>query len=202
MTDIIVMPDCPAPTDVTYTLISKATEMSGPLGGPTQRVLRIGSRFKLDFEFGPMSYGDARQWVVRLNRAEAAPIQIAFPQRGLNPGFPGLMVVDGSAPAPINSGGQLGVKSGTPGFELFDGQFFHVLSGGRLWLHQMVGDTTLDANGDATLGVVPALRFVPEDGDAFQWVTPKMEGFVTMGWNWSIAWINRIGLKFSVTEDR
>ena len=108
----------------------------------------------------------------------------------------------GAAGAPINSGGQLGVRAGTPAAELLDGQFLHVASGGRRWVHQVVGDTVLDATGSATIGVVPLLRFVPQDGDALEFANPLLEGFVARGWNWGVEMLNRIGLKFSVTEDR
>ncbi len=202
MVNIITLPSCPAASVASPSLVSYATEMTGPLGGPTQRVARVGSRWKIDFEYPPMEYGDGRQFLSRLNAAELSPVAIPFPQRGLRPLSPGPLAVNGAAVAPINTGGQLGVRGGTPGVELVDGQFFHVSSGGRRWVHQLVGDVTLDANGDATLGVVPLLRFVPADGDLLEFVNPLIEGFVAMGWGWTIQMINRVGLKFTVTEDR
>ena len=202
MVDIVTLPNCPVPGDATLSLVSYATEMTGPLGGPTQRVIRVGSRFRLDLSYPPMPYDEGRQFLSRLNRAEASPVAIGFPQRGLHPVYPGPLVVNGAAVAPINSGGQLGVRAGTPAAEFLDGQFFHVASGGRRWVHQVVGDTVLDATGSATIGVVPLLRFVPQDGDALEFVNPLLEGFVARGWNWSVEMLNRVGLKVSVTEDR
>ena len=181
--------------------------MSGPLGGPTQRVLRVGSRFKADFEFAPMAYDDARQWLARLISGEAAPCAMIFPQRGLRPTSPngsGTLSVNGAQTSTTNTGGVLAVKSGQAGFALVSGQFFHITSqaNGRRYLHQLRDDAQIGGDGTATLSIQPALRFAPQDGDTTEWVNPVIEGFVASGWNWTIEWVARVGLKFSITEDR
>jgi hypothetical protein len=202
MVDIILIPSCPAPSVASPAMVSFVTEMTGPLGGPTQRVPRIGSRWRIDFEYPPMTYGDGRQFLSRLNRAELSPVAIAFPQRGLRPLSPGPLAVNGAATTALESNAQLVVRGGIPGVELVDGQFFHVASGGRRWVHQLVGDVILDGSGAGVLGVVPLLRFAPADGDLLEFVAPLLEGFVTLGWNWTIEMLNRVGLRFSVVEDR
>ena len=205
---VVTLPSSPAPIGAEPSLVSKATEMSGPLGGPTQRVLRVGSRFKVDFTFGPMEYGDARQWLARLIAAEAQPAAMLFPQRGFEPFAPfaagGSVSVDGPQSATTNTGGVLTLKGGLPGFALVSGQFFHLAASadGRRYLHQVRDDATIGQDGTVTLNIQPPLRVAPADGDPLEFVSPMVEGFITMGWNWSIAWVNRVGLKFTLTEDR
>lgn len=200
----VTLPNCPPPSAVTYSLVSKATEMSGPLGGPTQRVLRVGSRFKVDFEFAPMCYGDGRQWLARLLAAEATPAAILFPQRGLNPAYPGPIVVSGAQTSTQNTGGVLNIRGGSPAFGLVAGQFFHLNASadGRRYLHQLQADVALAAGGTASLAIQPPLRVAPADGDTLEFVNVTMEGFVAINWQWTIEMVNRVGLKFSVTEDR
>jgi hypothetical protein len=205
---IVTLPSQPFPTDATFTLVSKSTEMSGPLGGPTQRVLRVGSRFKVDFQFAPMVYGDGRQWLARLISGEANPVAIGFPQRGFKPVSPNaagqVVAVNGPQTSTTNTGGVLVIKNATPIFGLLSGQFFHINASvdGRRYLHQVRDDVTTAADGTATLAIQPPLRFVPADGDTLEFVEVMFEGFVTMNWNWTIEMVRRVGLKFTVTEDR
>ncbi len=197
MVDIVPLPTTPAPADVTFTPVSFATDMTGPLGGPTQRVLRGGDRFRLELGWGPLAYDDARVFLARLMRAAASPLAVEFPQRGLKPASPGALVVaTGSTP------NTLAVSGGTPGFPLKEGQFFHLASGGRRWIHQLQQDVTLDGSGAAALPINPLLRVAPAVGDATEWVHPILEGFVDQGWTWNLQMMVRVGLKFSITEDR
>ncbi len=204
---IVTLPSSPAPSGATYTLVSKATEMSGPLGGPTQRVLRVGSRFKVEFELPALKYGDARQWLARFIAAEALPAAILFPQRGFqpfNPAASDFVRVVGAQTAMTNTGGVLNVGGGQPGFELVSGQFFHLSAqaDGRRYIHQIVSDVAFASDGTATLAIQPPLRVVPTAADALEFVAPMIEGFITMGWNWQIALARRVSLKFTLTEDR
>ena len=200
----VTLPNTPPPADASFTLVSKATEMSGPLGGPTQRVLRVGSRFKVDFQYPPMPYDQGRQWLARLIAAEATPAAILFPQRGFRPTYPGPVAVNGPQTSTTNTGGVLAIKGGQAAFELVSGQFFHLNASadGRRYLHQLVSDAAIGADGTVTLAIQPPLRVIPADGDSLEFVNVMMEGFVTMNWSWSIALVRRIGLKFTVVEDR
>ncbi len=203
----VTLPSTPLPLNVSYSLVSKATEMSGPLGGPTQRVLRVGSRFKVDFEMPAMSYGDGRQWLARMIAAEATPAAMVFPQRGFQPFNPAptdFVRVVGPQTATTNTGGVLNVGGGQPGLELVSGQFFHLSAQAddRRYIHQVRDDVAFAADGTATLNIQPPLRVVPTAADALEFVAPVMEGFITMNWNWTLEMVRRIGLKFSITEDR
>ena len=90
------------------------------------------------------------------------------------------------------------------GSSWLSGQFFHLSAqaDGRRYIHQVRDDVTFAGDGTATLNIQPPLRVVPTAEDALEFVAPLIEGFVTMGWNWDIEWVNRVGLKFTLTEDR
>ena len=87
--DIVTMPTCPVPSDATLSLVEFATDLQGPLGGPTQRILRLGDRMACELTYGPMRYDDARPFLARLIRAAGSPLAVRFPQRGFSPVLPG-----------------------------------------------------------------------------------------------------------------
>ena len=202
---IVTLPDYPAATSCTFKLNSFASDLTPPLGGQVQRVIRLGSRFSLDLEYPAMQYAIGQQWLSRLLYAEGYPVAVPFPQRGAVLTSAGPVVVNGAAASPLNSGGQLAVRGGTPGTTILAGRFFHVASQqtGRRFIHQLIADVTLDGSGAGTFGIVPFLRFTPEDGDALELVNPLLEGFLTGATtSWTLELVRRLGLKFSVMEDR
>ena len=202
---IVTLPDYPAPTGCTFKLNSFASDLTPPLGGQTQRVLRLGSRFSLDLEYPAMPYVIGQQWLSRLLYAEGYPVAVQFPQRGAVLTSVGAVEVNGAAASPLNSGGQLAVRGGLPGSTILAGRFFHIASQvtGRRYVHQLIADVTLDGSGAGTFGIVPFLRFAPQDGDAIELVKPMLEGFLTGSTtSWTLELVRRIGLKFTVMEDR
>ncbi len=202
---IVTLPTYPAPLNCTFKLNSFASDLTPPLGGQVQRVLRLGSRFSLDLEYPCMPYPIGQQWLSRLLYAEGYPVAVQFPQRGALLTSAGPVVVNGAAASPLNSGGQLAVRGGTAGNTILAGRFFHVSSQatGRRYVHQLIADVTLDGDGAGTFGIAPFLRFTPEDGDVVELVNPILEGFITgPTTSWTIEMVRRIGLKFSVMEDR
>lgn len=197
MVDIVTLPICPPPVDATFTPVSFATDMQGPLGGAAQRVLRLGDRFRVELAWAPMEYDDARKFLARLLRAAASPVAVQFPQRGLKPLSPGAVVAVANA-----SLSSVQVSGGTPGFLLKEGQFFSLASAGRRWVHNLQQDVQLDGSGAGVLPINPLLRVAPATGDALEFVAPVLEGFVDQSWNWTVQMLVRVGLKIAVTEDR
>ena len=199
MVDIVTLPACPPPVSGMPYPVEFATDLQGPLGGPTQRITRLGTRFRVELSWAPMEYDDARRFIARLLRAEAAPLAVPVLQRGLKPVSPGPLVVDGAR----TTASLLAVANGTPGFLLKEGQFFSLSSGGRRYLHNVEQDTVLDANGAAGLPITPLLRVAPATYDATEWVSPLLEGFRDIGSvKPTLEMLVRVGLQIAVTEDR
>jgi hypothetical protein len=197
MVTIVTMPTCPVPTGVDYTLISYGTDMTGPLGGPTQRVLNVGDRYSVAYSFPPMAATDAMKFIARLTAGRTNPIAMVFPQRGFDPVYPGPIVA-----AAGGSGGLLPVTGGIDNFLLNEGQFFSIQSGGRRWIHQIQNDTQLAADGSGTLPINPLMRFSPAVGDALTFINPVMEGFAELSVKFSLKYIVNYGIQFTITEDR
>ena len=199
MVDIVTLPACPPPVGATLSLVSFGQDAQGPMGGPTQRVLRLGSRMRVELSWAPMGYDDARRFIARLLRAEASPVAIALPQRGLGPVSPGALAVS----AAVTSSGLLAVSGGTPNLLLKEGQFFSLTAGGRRYVHNLQDDVVLDANGAGMLPLNPLLRVAPAIGDMTEWVIPILEGFPDLNsTKWTLEWLTRVGLQLAVTEDR
>ena len=198
MVDIVTLPACPPPISGMPYPVEFSTDATGPLGGATQRILRMGTRFRVELAWAPMEYDDARKFIARLLRGEASPLAVPVLQRGLKPVSPGALVAAGGG-----AGGLLPVTGGQPGFLLKEGQFFSLSSGGRRWLHNLQEDVELDASGAATLPINPILRTPPAAGDVTEWVAPLMEGFRDIGGvKPTLEMLVRVGLQVSVTEDR
>jgi hypothetical protein len=200
MVDVITLPTTPLYNAASPALISQAADLVSPLGGATQRILRLGSRFSIDVTYPAMKYADGRQFLARMIRAEASPVAVAFPQRGFAVGAPGAPVVDGAG----QTGGVLAIRGATAGYVFSEGQFFGFVSGGRRYVHLIVSDQVVAGDGAATLGIAPLMRVSPADGDVLE-MTPILEGFIQFVGKklpWTIEMVRRVGVKFTVVEDR
>ena len=155
----ILLPTSPGIRSAKPRLIDFGGLLTPTLGGPSQRLNRLGSRFAVDFEMPPMwTEPDGRIWVSRLARALTEGAIMRWPQPDLKMGAPGAIVTDG--------GGQLGttlnIRAGTPNYVIREGQFFSIVSAGRRYLHAAAAQGLLDGDGKAALPIWPMLRVSPQ----------------------------------------
>ena len=180
-------------------LVSYATDQKSSLGGNTQRLTRLGSRFAIDVQYPPMVYSDAQQFLVALVQSETVALSIPVPQRGLTIGTPGSPVVNGNGQAGL----ALAIRGAAAGYTVQLGQFLSVITGGRRSLYMCTSATTLNGSGAGTVPIGPMLRTTPSDGDTVELAVPRLEGFLPIGAaKWSIEMLIRIGIAFSIEEDR
>ena len=203
MVDIISLPASPRYNAGTPYLLSQAADLTSPLGGATQRVLRLGSRFGIDVVYPAMTYSDGQAFLARMIAAEAAPVAIEFPQRGFSPGGPGAPIVNGNG----QTGGQLALRGVTVGYAFVEGQFFDFTytGDGRRYVHIVTDGGIAAGDGTVTLGIAPLMRVSPNDGDPLEVGAPMLEGFIQFASKklpWTIEMVRRVGVKFSVVEDR
>lgn len=201
MTVVLTLPAAPQYNAGQPYLFSQAQDLVSPLGGATQRVIRLGTRFGIDVTYPAMKYGDGMVFLSRMIQAETNPVAVAFPQRGLTIGDAGAVVVNGDG----QTGLSLGVRGVTAGYTFDEGQFLSFITGGRRYLHVVTAAATAAGSGAVTLAVYPMLRVVPNDGDAVEVATPHLEGFISLQSKklpWTIEMVRRVGLKFTVVEDR
>lgn len=151
------------------------------LGGPTQRINRLGDRYAVDFTLHEMpSDQEGRRLKQQLIRAKRDGARVTFPQDGLEIGSPGVAVVNGSG----QSGSTLNVRGMTPNYVIRAGQVFHLDAAGRLYLHSADAQTIVSNTGTASIPISPMLRISPGDAAPVGFGRPIMEGNITSDLSW------------------
>jgi hypothetical protein len=144
------------------------------LGGPVQPILRLGSRFAMDFTLPRMPsepYG--RTWAASLIQGKLQGVIVSFLQDGFSTGHPGTPVVNGSG----QTGTSLAIHGVYPGYRFRYGQFFNVYHAGRYYLHMITDQLVIvGPDGTATLNFLPMLRIIASDADPVIVAVPKIQG--------------------------
>ena len=180
---MITLPDNIGPNGAEpYFLDSGGWQVPALGGGDATRVDRLGDRHGISVSLPPMRVHDpkrgihGRVWISRLKRGMAEGVRIRFPQPGWIPAVP----VDGTVRvAQVAQAVLLQIAgAGAPGLVLPEGMFITLIRAvdGRRFLHSLNGDTVVDGNGWATIGVHPRLRYAPQPGDLVLLQTPEIEG--------------------------
>jgi hypothetical protein len=179
-------------------LIQFGGELTPVLGGPIQRIDRLGSRFALDINLPPMRVEpDGRRMIAKLLRAKQEGARVAVPQVEFDVSAPGTPLVDGAVPG----GSSLPIKGLTASYAIKEGQWIAVIHGGRRYVHMVEQQVIADASGDATVTITPMLRTSLSDGDTIEIGKPMIEGWITGNeWAWSLEMARTVGLSFSVIE--
>lgn len=180
----IALPTDVGPVKMTPRLLDWGSDQAPVLGGPLQRISRMGSRHAVDVEMPPMDYADAMAWVQRLKRGKAARVLMEF----LQPGFDLTGYTNGTATGAGTSVAFTGI-----GKPLVEGQFFSLIIGGRRYLYS--------ANaGGTTVQVEPMIR-VPGTNVVAEVAVPMIEGALSgneVAWTVDVA--ETVGLSFTITE--
>ena len=155
---MIDLPETPTPASATPGLIDFGAFLTPALGGPVQRVERMGSRFKISVSMPPMKNPlTGRQWIARLIKGKQEGARMAWPLQGFDPGSPGTVRVNGAS----QSGRNLIVDGFTPNYTAREGQFFSIETGGQHFMYMVAEQVTANASGQATLAIEPMLRRSP-----------------------------------------
>lgn len=195
----VLLPSDPYPgagTSPRY--IDYGGELAPALGGPVQKLNRLGDRYALDVVLPPMeAEPTGRVFIQRLTRARKVGALMEFPQLGLVIGAPGAPLVNGA----VAGGTSVPVKGLTPGYVVREGQFFSIVVSGRRYLHSSDSEVIANGSGLATLTVSPMLRVPLSNNDVIEIASPKIEGLVqgnATAWDLDLA--ETIGLSFSIVE--
>jgi hypothetical protein len=195
---MIDLPDHPTPVTATPALVDFGAFLTPALGGPIQRVERMGSRFRISVSMPPLpNVETGRQWVARLVRGKQEGVRMEWPLLGFDPGTPGAIKVNGSS----QTGRTLNVDGGTPNYVAREGQFFSLETAGQHFLYMVSGQTVFSATGTAALPIEPMLRRSPTDNDLCHFGRPMVEGFI-MGdeFAWEMALADFVALSFDILE--
>lgn len=197
---MIDLPDWPTPNGADIALVDFGALLTPALGGPVQRVNRMGSRFKISVSMPPLTSAKVgRQWVSRLVQGKSEGVRMPLPLLDFDPGLPGTVLVNGAG----QSGSSLIVDGATPNYIFREGQPFSILTGGKHHLYLVAVETIANGSGQATLPITPMIRRAHADNDSCYFGEPMIEGFISgdeLSWNLSVEHV--IGIRFDISESQ
>ena len=196
---MIDLPLYPPPNGADVGLIDFGATLTPSLGGPVQRVNRMGARFRIGVTLPPMRVADGRKWIARLVRGKFEGARMPHPLLDFNPGSPGEVRINGAGQA----GSALIVDGVTPNTVFREGQPFSIETAGKHHLYLVAAETFADNQGHAVLPVTPMLRRPHGDNDLCHFGKPMIEGFIDgneLSWNLSLG--NFVGLQFGLSESQ
>lgn len=194
----VALPAVVRAADVTQRLIDFGATLTPTLGGPSQRIARLGARYALDVRMPPLDDASARAMLGALLKAqtEAATLTLSWPQPAA--AALGSVLVNGAGQA----GSSLILDHFTAGVSIPALTFFSFIMGGRYYLHCITAATAANGSGQATVAIAPMLRVSPSDNLAVEMVAPTIEGFLddsTVAW--TLQLLKRRAVSFSLTEN-
>jgi hypothetical protein len=181
----VQFPPCPRGTVVTTRLLRVSGDLVSTLGGPTQRITRIGSRYAADVELPSLDAECAGLWLGAALHAESHgdSLVLVVPQ-----------MIDVSLLGALNGTGARGAAQiAYVGVGLKAGMWFSFAAGGRNYLHLIT--SVLPGN---QLGISPQLR-APMAATPMEFAAPKLEGFCDET-QWSLEWFRFVGHSFTISE--
>ena len=193
---MIVMPNTPGirkavPREIDYGITQRP-----PLGAPSTRITRGGTRLAARIEYPDMSALDAMAFISRLRRGREEGVRIRYPLAGVDQSGVGAPTVNGSGAA----GTSLPVTGATPGATVREGFWLTVRdAAGNRYLHTVSADVVL-VSGSATLPVWPPLRAVLASGSPVEFAAPTMEGWVVSEISWPLPHTRIVSIGFDLEE--
>lgn len=197
---MIDLPEWPMPNNADVALVDWGSVLTPGLGGPAQRVNRMGSRFRISVTYPPLpSKKEGRIFVSRLVRGKSEGVRMPFPLLDFDPGAPGDVRVNGSG----QTGSTLVVTTATPNYVFREGQYFSIETGGKHHLYMVAEETIANGFGQASIPISPMLRRPHLANDVCHFGKPMIEGFIggdEISWNLSVEHL--ISIPFDITESQ
>ena len=194
----VTLPTCPYPTDYQVLLRDFGAVLTPFLGGPEQRINRLGMRFGLRLTMPPMDADEGMVYLSRLLQGRQSTVILPWPLLDFDPGTSGAPLVS----AAVTSGTTIPIKGLTPGYQVKEGQFFSVIHAGRRYVYMFTADATANGSGNLSAAIFPLLRTALSINDVIEIAQPKIEGLVMPGEeiSWQIGLDNAREFSFSVLE--
>lgn len=149
--------------------------MSSALGGATDRLDRLGSRYMAEQNTPPMPIEpDGRKWSARLLRARKEGGIVAIHELDLNVMAPGSPVVATDTP----SGRVIPISGLTPYYPIREGKWLNYVIGGQHYLDQCVEEVVADGSGVASVTIQNLLRVPLTAGATLIFAKPVIEGWI------------------------
>lgn len=172
----IELPQPRLPQTATPKLLDWGADLTPPMGGPSQRLNRIGDRFALEIAYPRLKpEPDGRILMARMRRAKREGALFPFPEPGIVAVAYGTPVVNGAA----QQGSTLQVRGLAPGVTVVEGKFLSIIYAGQRFLHHTTADVVPNGGGAAALPIFPMLRISPNDGATIELAKPYIEGVLS-----------------------
>lgn len=184
----VVIPTLPDPASVEITLNSSATTQNPYLGGPQQRISRMGDKWSVKVECRPMHIRQASvlNAVLLQGLSEKVLLEVRETGQNLTAYSDGAVVGSAAGRSLTHSGG---------GAAKFAGQFFSVVKNGVRYLHKITG-----VSGQV-LTFLPMLKVPLTGGEVLEFGAPKIEGFLSgNSQSWTVGLVANTGVTFIVEE--
>lgn len=183
----VVIPPIPVANSTTISLKSSAVDQTPYLGGPVQRLARMGDRWAYNVDCRPMHAGQAGPLIAALVQGLSAKVLCTL-------NIPGFDFSKYSNGAVVNGAGRTLTHSGGGAAKVV-GQYFSLVKNGVRYVHMVT------AVSGQTINFVPALKVPIAAGDVLEFGVPKIEGYLEGNeQNWTIGLVANLGLTFRINE--
>jgi hypothetical protein len=188
----VTIPTIPAGTSTEITLRSSSTDLTPYLGGPTQRIARMGDRWLYKVECRPMKVVEAGAVIAALVSGLSEKVLCPIVQDGVD-----LSGYSNGAVVGAVTGGSTLTHSGG-GATKYVGQFFSIVKSGVRYLHMVTG---VSGSGNSVLTFRPMLKVPLAGGEVLEFGAPKIEGFVDGNeQTWTVGLVSNLGVTFQIVE--
>lgn len=183
----VVFPQIPIGSQTSVTMKSSSVDQTPFLGGPMQRIKRLGDRWIYEVQCRPMQSRQAGAFVGALLQGLSDKVLCEIKISGYDlSAFADGTATSGAGRSIVHAGGG-GVK--------FRGQYFSLVKDGVRYLHMITSVT------GQTLGFVPALKVPITGGEVLEFGAPKIEGFLEGGeQTWTVGLVQNLGVSFHIVE--
>lgn len=196
---IIDLPAWAVPNDAVPYLRDFGSVLTPFLGGPEQRINRLGTRFGLRVTLPAMPTRDLALTVQsRLLQARFDRLRMAWPQPDFDVGLPGAPRIA----AAVTAGMSVPLKGMTPGYAVKEGQMLSAVRGGRRFMHMFAADGLVGVDGTLQATIWPMIRASLITNDVIELAPPMIEGLVSPGdeLSWQISVDRLASFSFTVAE--
>lgn len=186
---------CRTPTPA---LMDWASLQEPALGGVTQRVGRLGTRFSIDFETPKMLVeAEGRRAIALLQMAQQQGGRVEYPQPDLRIGAVGTPLVNGAH----TGGTTLRLKGLTAKYGIRQGQALNLIVSGRYYLYFAADNFVMNSAGAGVIVLTSPMRKHMTGNEAVELAVPVIEGWLDGNErSWTIDVARTTGLKFTISE--
>ncbi|MEA3543236.1 MAG: hypothetical protein U9R77_14110 [Pseudomonadota bacterium] len=194
--NVLQLPVTPGVRSVRMLVLSYGSVLTPFLGGPSQRINRLGTRWAMRVSMPPMPAETARHWIEALSRGCEDGVSMPIPQ-DIAIGDPGAPLVSSA----IASGMTLPIKGLTPSYAVKAGQFLSIVHGGRRYVHIFSADAAANGSGVLSAAIWPMIRTGLSVNDVIEIVQPRIEGWLDANFEWDVLTMPWVQLPdFTISE--